>query len=106
MAIKRLSDNDGFLLESQTSNSPNSDGYFNDGGRKLLAVWGDFDVGTVTLQGSPDLGNTWIDLELSSGSTAQYTTQKVNEIQSYPKGFALRAILTGATSPNVNAKLF
>ncbi len=106
MAIKTLSENGNFLLKNQTTNDTNPDGYLNDGQKRMIAIWGTFGSGTVNLQGSPDGGTTWIDLELSAGTPAQYTTNKINELRIWPKGMAFRAQLSFATTPDISVKVF
>lgn len=106
MAIKTLTSDQNYLLRNQTADIADSDGYLNDGANSLISIWGNFGGGTVTLQGSPDNGTTWIDLEISTGVAASFTVNSNISLSIWNKGFAIRAILTGSTSPNINVKAF
>lgn len=94
------------LLENQTTNITDPTPIQADGAVKAVAVWGNFGSGTVTLQGSPDNGTTWITLKKTDGSDATFTANAIEKINVLKNGLFLRATLSGATSPNVNAKVF
>lgn len=94
------------LLVNQTSNIADPTPIPVDGANLNIAVWGTFDSGTVSLEGSPDGGTTWIQILLDDGSPAQFTTNILKAINTIKTGIWLRATLSGATSPNINAKIY
>ncbi|UVO33789.1 hypothetical protein KUL72_19905 [Bradyrhizobium arachidis] len=69
------------------------------GGFGTVAAWGTFGGGTVTLQMSPDNGNTWINVDRSSDTYVTFTANGQGDFQ---LGLCLlRFNLTGATAPSV-----
>lgn len=95
------------LLESANSDT-NGLPHLALGASMNLAVWADdFGGGTVTFQGSPDSGVTWIDLYMINNVLGTFTVNTILQTQKLSQNLSLRAILTGSTSPvNVNAVLF
>ena len=85
----------------------NGTGVKADGGGKTLAVWAtSFGSGTVTIQGSPDGGVTWITLTIA-GNPAAFTANSIRYIDRLGQGMQIRAILAGSTgASNVNAAIF
>jgi hypothetical protein len=77
-----------------------------DGGTKTLSIWAtSFGGGSVTIQGSPDGGTTWITLTYG-GNPAIFTENTFRLINRLGQGLLIRAILTGSTgASNVNADL-
>lgn len=74
----------------------------------IIAVWGDdFGSGTVNLEASPDGGTTWIPIT-RHGTALTYTVNKIEQIGGLiAVGMAVRATLTGSTSPDgVHAWLY
>ncbi|KKM04824.1 hypothetical protein LCGC14_1760320 [marine sediment metagenome] len=96
-----------FLLESV---SVDTDGTAvnADGSNKTLCVWGtDFGGGTVSIEGSPDNGTTWILLQLINGADAQFTANTFKVIDRLGQGTLIRATLTSSSgADDVNAALF
>lgn len=78
-----------------------------DGGSKTLAIWADdFGGGSVTIQGSPNGGNTWVTLTYG-GNPAIFTENTVRLVNRLGQGMQIRATLTGSTgASNVNADLY
>lgn len=64
-----------------------------------FAAYGTFGSGTCKLQGSPDGGTTWIDIASASFTANGYVVVKVP----FPR---VRAVLSGATSPEITAVLY
>lgn len=93
------------LLENQTSNIANPTAIFPNGGKSLLAVWGDFGGGIVAIEASPDGGSTWIPVK-KDGTPAQYTENEIDTGDFFQKGLQFRAVVSGATNPNLNARIF
>lgn len=93
------------LLDAVDTNTDGA-GFDTDGATKTLVVWGDdFGGGTVTVQGSPDKGTTWITLTIT-GSPVAFTANAIRFLERLGQGLQVRATLTGATSPsNVSAAL-
>lgn len=78
-----------------------------DGSNKTLSVWAtNFGGGSVTIQGSPDGGVTWITLTYGGNPTI-FTSNTIRLIDRIGHGMLTRAILTGSSGAvNVNAQLF
>jgi len=78
-----------------------------DGGSKTLSIWADnFGGGSVTIQGSPDGGNTWITLTYG-GNPAIFTSNTIRLVNRLGQGMQIRATLTGSTgASNVNADIY
>ena len=96
-----------FLLEGVDVDTDGT-GVKADGGSKTVAIFAtDFGAGTVTLQGSPDGGVTWINLTVG-GSAATFTANAIDFIDRLGQGMQIRATLTGAdgSTDNVNVKIF
>lgn len=93
------------LLDAVDANTDGI-GFDTDGANKTLVVWGgDFGGGTVTIQGSPDQGDTWITLTIT-GSPVAFTANAIRFLERLGQGLQVRATLTGATNPsNVSALL-
>lgn len=95
-----------FLLENVSVDTDGT-GVGADGGSKTVAVWAtDFGSGTVTLQGSPDGGTTWITLTIS-GSSATFTANAIRMIDRLGQGMQVRATLSGSSGASgVYVKVF
>jgi len=78
-----------------------------DGGNKTVAIWGtDFGGGTVTLEGSPDSGTTWITLTIG-GASATFTANAIRMVDRLGQGMQVRATLTGSSGASgVYAKMY
>ena len=69
------------------------------GGRGNVTAWGNFGGGTLTLEMSPDMGTTWINVD-RPGDT--YVTFSANGGGDFELGLCLlRASLAGSTNPNL-----
>jgi hypothetical protein len=69
------------------------------GGRGSVVAWGDFGGGTLTLQMSPDMGTTWINVDRPGDNYVTFTANGEGGIE---LGLCLlRASLTGSTNPNI-----
>lgn len=73
-----------------------------DGAEFVLAIFAtSFGGGTVTLEGSPDGGVTWIGLtKLVDNSAATFTANTFVVLYQIAQGYLVRARLSGATSPS------
>ena len=60
-------------------------------------AWGTFGGGTVKLQQSPDGGTTWLDFDSLTAAGRKVVTLTHSS--------KVRASLSGATGPNITAKL-
>jgi len=79
-----------------------------DGAIPILAIFASsFGGGTVTVQGSPDGGTTWITLtQQTTGTAATFTANAFTQCYEIAMGYLMRATLTGATNPTgVNVAL-
>lgn len=78
-----------------------------DGGDYTLSVWAtSFGGGTVTIEGSPDNGTTWIEFT-DWGGTSAFGSNIWKETGKLRSGILVRAVLNGsAGAVDVNAKLF
>jgi len=77
------------LLDEQDANASGAAQGWN-GGEATLAVWGDLDGGTVTLEASPDEGGTWI----AVGSETTLTAAGLAGFR-LAAGLQIRATLSG-----------
>jgi hypothetical protein len=95
------------MLLQSVSVDTNGTGIPADGGSKTLSIWADnFGGGSVTIQGSPDGGTTWITLTYG-GNPAVFTSNTVRLINRLGQGMQVRATLTGSSgASNVNADLY
>jgi hypothetical protein len=85
-------------------------GVLADGSNKTLAVWattgGSFGGGSVTINGSPDGGVTWITLTYN-GSPAVFTSNIVLLADRLCTGMMFQAVLSGSSgASHVNAAIF
>lgn len=69
------------------------------GGRGVFAAWGTFGGGTLTLQWSPDLGVTWMNVDRSGDTFVTLTAAGQGGFELGP--CRLQVVLTGATAPNI-----
>jgi len=82
-------------------------GQLGDGGSKVLAVWAtSFGGGSVTIEGSPDGGTTWIVLTYG-GNPAVFTSNIILTLDRIGQGMMVRAVLAGSSgASHLNADLF
>lgn len=67
----------------------------------LAVVATSFGSGTVTIEGSPDGGVSWITLlKARNGSAATFTANAFAILDRIAQGYTVRAKLTGATNPS------
>lgn len=99
-------DRNQVYFEDQDADIADSTHVFADGAVKNIAIWGDFGSGTATLEGSPDGGTTWIVLKKNDGTDAAYTAAVIDKIDVLKTGMQTRVVLSGSTSPDLNARLF
>lgn len=94
-------------LLTDVSVDVNGTGVDGDGSGKALAIWAtDFGGGTVTIQGSPDGGTTWITLTVD-GAAATFTANAIRYLERIGQGMQIRAILSGSSGADaVNVRLF
>ena len=69
-----------------------------------LFVAGTFGGGTLKFQASPD-GTNWLDIPDQSGNAVSFTAAGMKNLEFGTGGIKLRAVLSGATSPNINVWL-
>jgi hypothetical protein len=95
-----------WLLEDISADA-NGTGVNADGGGKTVSIWAtNFGGGTVTIQGSPDGGTTWITLT-EGGVAVAFIANAVRYIDRLGIGMQIRATLVGsAGADSVNVKLF
>lgn len=93
------------LLENQTANGRGTE-VKTDGGNKTFAVWGTFDGATVTLQGSPDDGGTWITLTIG-GAPAAFTADAIRLVDRLGQGMRVSCIVSSVgASTDINAEIY
>lgn len=73
------------------------------GGKGTFSAWGTFGGGTVTLQWSPDGGTTWLNADPSGFTFTTFTAGGIGGFE-LPT-CSIRAVLSGATAPNINARV-
>lgn len=84
----------------------NGEAKYSDGRSYNFMLWGEFDGATVTLQQSPDEGDTWIDIPMGSG-VAAFTDEATLIIDFLGVGTQIRAAITGeGASTSLSAALF
>lgn len=95
-----------FLLEDVDVDT-NGTGVYGDGGPKPIAIWAtNFGGGTVTIQGSPDAGTTWVTLTVDAVD-ATFTANAIRYVVRIGRGMQIRATLTGsAGADSVNVKIY
>ena len=98
-----------FLLQNISVDTVGA-GIMADGSNKALAVWtttgGSFGGGSVTINGSPDGGVTWIPLTYN-GAPAVFTSNTILLIDRLSMGMEIQAVLSGSSgASNVNAAIF
>jgi hypothetical protein len=98
-----------FLLQNVSVDTVGN-GVLADGSNKTLVIWatagGSFGGGTVTINGSPDGGTTWITLTYN-GSHAIFTSDIVLLADRLCTGMMFQAVLSGSSgAANVNAAIF
>ncbi|MBX0289711.1 hypothetical protein K3G63_04640 [Hymenobacter sp. HSC-4F20] len=69
-----------------------------------LFVAGTFGGGTLKFQASPD-DVTWFDIPDQAGNVVNITAQSMRNLEFGTGGIRLRAVLSGATSPNLKVWL-
>jgi hypothetical protein len=73
------------------------------GGRGSVTVWGNFGGGTATLQMSPDVGTTWINVDETGDAFVTFTASGDG---GFELGLCLlRVNLTGATAPSITVSI-
>lgn len=92
-----------FSAQASNATSPSMRCIFPNG-RGQFSAWGTFGGGTVTLQFSPDGGTTWVNATDSNGNAISFTAGRAIPIKC-PHGELLQCVLSGATSPSINAKM-
>jgi glutamate dehydrogenase/leucine dehydrogenase len=95
-----------YLLQNVAANATGT-GVSSTGAKKNLVVWGtDFGGGTVTIQGSPDGGTTWVPYT-QDGTLQAFTANNFTTLGPFGQGLLIRAVLSDAVNPvAVNAGLF
>lgn len=88
------------LFVAQASNA-NGSWFEWAGGEGIFTAWGNFGGGTCKLQTSPDSGATGFDVD-RSGETYVTFTAAGSGLFRLPRCH-LRAVLSGATAPSLNA---
>lgn len=73
------------------------------GGRGVFTAFGTFGGGTCTLQWSPDGGTTWLNVDQGTDTFCTLLANGAGGFELPP--CRLRAALTGATSPVLNASI-
>lgn len=90
------------LFKSQTTNDNGASKKFQGGAKaSTFVAYGTWSSGTLKLQMSPNGGATWIDV---TGVSLAANGHK--DIPPLGLGILVRGVLSGATSPNLNARIF
>jgi hypothetical protein len=90
------------LFSGQTTNADSPTVRWS-GGRGAFFARGTFGGGSVTLQFKPDGDPTWFNVDRPGEAFVTFTAQGGGQFD-LPSG-DIRATLTGATSPNIHARL-
>lgn len=88
-----------FLLQNVSANATGT-AVENSGEEAILAIFAtSFGGGTVTVEGTPNGGTTWITLTKKDGNPATFTANAFAVCFKIAQGYQIRARLTGSTNP-------
>ena len=86
--------------------TPAENYYKHNGGTINVDIYGNLGTGQINFETSPDIGVSWVILDLETdGTPAIFTGQKSTIIEGMSFGNLLRANFTGGTAVNLNVKV-